>query len=87
MRKSSSMWVLVPVRLRKDIFGGVENLSRLTTKSKGHIIRRAVETYLLHEGADISEEIRNRKRAAGGRAVDVSDITRHLEEIIVRFDD
>ncbi|TAW66015.1 hypothetical protein ELI15_17295 [Rhizobium ruizarguesonis] len=87
MKKSNSMWVLMPVRIQKDVFRGVENLSRLTTKSKGHIIRRAVETYMLYEGADIVEEIRDRKQAAGGQAVDVSDITRHLEEIIVRFDD
>lgn len=87
MRKSNSMWVLMPVRIRKDIFRDVQSLSRLTAKSKAHIIRRAVETYMLYEGADMFEEIRNRERAAGGRAVDVSDITRHLEEIIVRFDD
>ncbi|MGO7788366.1 hypothetical protein ACC703_12905 [Rhizobium ruizarguesonis] len=87
MRKSASMWVLVPVRIRKDILRNVEKLSRLTTKSQGHIIRRAVETYMLYEGADIFEEIRDRKLAAGGRAVDVSDITRHIEELIIRIEE
>ncbi|MBY3556431.1 hypothetical protein [Rhizobium laguerreae] len=57
MGKRKATWILLPLRIRWDILESVEALAKLTTKSKWHIIRRAVETYMLYEGADIYDEI------------------------------
>ena len=45
----------------------MEALARKTTKSRDRIILRAVETYMLYEGADIYDAITARERAAVGR--------------------
>lgn len=87
MSKSKTTGVIVTVRIPREIVESVEALARLTIQSKDAIIRRAVETYMLYEGAGIFEEIRQRKRAAAGGAVDLSDIIAHLEEVVAHVED
>ncbi|MBX5167012.1 MULTISPECIES: ribbon-helix-helix protein, CopG family [unclassified Rhizobium] len=86
MRKITTSGTIVTVRIPEDVLAGVENLASVTTKSKGFIIRRAVETYMLYEGADIFEDVEACKQAAAGAVVDLSDIVAHLDEVVVRIE-
>jgi predicted transcriptional regulator len=86
MSKTRTSGVIVTVEIPREVVASMEALARKTTKSRDRIILRAVETYMLYEGADIYEAITARERAAVGRVPDLTDIIAQLDEVVVRIE-
>ncbi|QIO43024.1 hypothetical protein HA464_02820 [Rhizobium leguminosarum bv. trifolii] len=86
MSETRTSGVIVTVEMPREVVASMEALARKTTKSRDRIILRAVETYMLYEGADIYDAIAARKRAAVGRVAGLTDIIAQLDEVVVRIE-
>ncbi|MGO7863292.1 hypothetical protein ELH26_12330 [Rhizobium leguminosarum] len=86
MSETRTSGVIVTVEMPREVVASMEALARKTTKSGDRIILRAVETYMLYEGADIYDAIAARERAAVGRVAGLTDIIAQLDEVVVRIE-
>lgn len=72
----------ITLSVPSDVLSSIEAIAEATGRSSGFIIVRALETFLLNEGADVLSAIRGREQIAAGEFEDIDDLITDVENII-----
>jgi predicted transcriptional regulator len=70
------------LRLPADVLAAIEEIARVTDRSRSWVIVRALRRYLATEGAEILEVAQGRADIAAGDTRDMDEVLEEVERIV-----